>query len=194
VNERLSGRSLAAVLAVDEKAVRKAVIAGRISKGSDGKFDLEACRQAWGKRTDPARSKVADRADLKSPQSAVRTEDDARAAVTLIARILTTEGVDAGRIDFNAARTADTILKAYERDLDLQVRRGELVVVQDVGQAVEREYAVVRERLLAIPGKLASKLEGLDRTAIELVLLAEVTEALNELHSPASAGDLSHSA
>ena len=74
------------------------------------------------------------------------------------------------------------------RKHEFEVAKGEWVRIEDVGRAVEREYAVVRERLLAMPGKLASKLEGLDRTAIELVLIDEVTEALNELHAP-DAGD-----
>lgn len=74
------------------------------------------------------------------------------------------------------------------RKHEYEVAKGEWVRVEDVGQAVEREYAVVRERLLAIPGKLASKLEGLDRTAIELALLDEVTETLNELHEPVEGG------
>ena len=74
------------------------------------------------------------------------------------------------------------------RKHEFEVAKGEWVRVEDVGREVEREYAVVRERLLAMPGKLASKLEGLDRTAIELVLIDEVTEALNELHVP-DAGD-----
>jgi hypothetical protein len=74
------------------------------------------------------------------------------------------------------------------RKHEYEVAKGEWVRVEDVGQAVEREYSVVRERLLAIPGKLASKLEGLDRTAIELALLDEVTETLNELHEPDEGG------
>ena len=32
---------------LNEKAVRKAVETGRIKRADDGKFDLEACRDAW---------------------------------------------------------------------------------------------------------------------------------------------------
>ena len=66
----VSGRALALALGVDEKAVRKAVEAGRIKREPGGKFDLAACRAAWNRTTDPARSKVRTSADHASgPQS-----------------------------------------------------------------------------------------------------------------------------
>ncbi len=70
--EHTSGRALALSLGVSEKAVRKAVEAGRISREPDGFFDLAACREKWGRTTDPARSKVRTvGADLApGPQSA----------------------------------------------------------------------------------------------------------------------------
>jgi antitoxin component HigA of HigAB toxin-antitoxin module len=108
-------------------AVRKAVKAGRIKRENDGLFDLEACRSAWGGTTDPARSKVREPANQGARTPAVRTEADAQAAVALIRRVLEAEGADAGQIDFNAARTADTILKAYQRDLAMAQKRKELV-------------------------------------------------------------------
>ena len=74
----ISGRSLATALGVSEKAVRKAVEAGRISRESDGLFDLAVCREKWCRTTDPARSKVRTTADhAPGPQSAptrVRTQ------------------------------------------------------------------------------------------------------------------------
>lgn len=75
------------------------------------------------------------------------------------------------------------------RKRELEISNGEWVRVEDVGKTVEREYSVVRERLLAIPGKLAAKLVDRDRTAIELALFEEISEALSELHDPDSSGD-----
>jgi phage terminase Nu1 subunit (DNA packaging protein) len=63
--------------------------------------------------------------------------------------------------------------------------RGELVSIDEVGLQLEAEYGVVRQRLLAIPGKLADALEGLSREEREAILMAEITEALNELHAAA---------
>ena len=70
MSEHLSGRALAAALGVDEKAVRKAALAGRIPRADSGLYDLDACRLAWGSATDPARSRVRTRADQVGPQSA----------------------------------------------------------------------------------------------------------------------------
>ena len=70
------------------------------------------------------------------------------------------------------------------RKRELEISNQEWMRVEDVGKAVEREYSVVRERLLAIPGKLAAKLVDRDRAAIELALFEEISEALSELHDP----------
>ena len=189
-----SGRALATALGVNEGSVRKAMKRGAVPREPDGTFDVERCRATWDAKTDPARTKVRKGAhhgaqsELDGPHVAVRTEADARKAVTLISAVLQAEGVEAGGvIDFNAARTAETILRAHKRDLELKVRRGELVEIEDVGAEVERDYATVRTRLMAMPGKLAAKLVGLDLHAIRLAILDEITEALTELNAPAVA-------
>lgn len=82
-----------------------------------------------------------------------------------------------------AARVKEVYL-ALLRKQEFETAQGKLVEIEAVGEAVEREYAVVRERLLAIPGKLAAKLVDRDRVAIELALSEEINEALNELHDP----------
>jgi len=68
------------------------------------------------------------------------------------------------------------------------VARGQLVVIEEVARQVETEYGVVRQRLLAIPGKLADALDGMNREEREVAIAGEITEALNELHDPAVAG------
>ncbi|WP_426313856.1 hypothetical protein ACN9MF_20295 [Methylobacterium fujisawaense] len=60
------------------------------------------------------------------------------------------------------------------------VTRGELVAIEEVGKQVEREYAVVRERLLGIAGKLGADLTPKQVARIE----AEIRDALEELHDP----------
>lgn len=186
-----SGRALAAALGVNEGSVRKALKRGAVPRESDGSFDLERCRAAWEANTDPARTKVRKRADQGAQsapggaQSAVRTPDEAKAAVALISAVLTAEGASAATIDFNAARTAEAIVRTYARKLALDLRRGELVEIEEVGKELEREFSIVRGRLLAIPGKLAAKLVGLPVSAIRLAIEDEISEALSELHAPA---------
>ncbi|CAN0342174.1 unnamed protein product, partial [Phaeothamnion confervicola] len=73
-------------------------------------------RKRWARSTDPVRAKV--RTEARTTPPTVRTEQDAVDAITLIRRVLTEEGADStSTIDFGMARTAETILKAREREL-----------------------------------------------------------------------------
>ncbi len=65
------------------------------------------------------------------------------------------------------------------------IARGEYVEIEEACRQMEADYGLVRQRILAMPGKLADALEGLDREAREAAIMAEVIEALNELHEPA---------
>ena len=107
----ISGRQLATHIGVSEAAVRKAAKAGRIKKLDDGTYDLEAASAAWGRSTDPATSKVRTVREPANPV-VVSTEDDAREAVSLIARVLREEGgAQIGVLGFDDARTAETIFE-----------------------------------------------------------------------------------
>jgi hypothetical protein len=77
------------------------------------------------------------------------------------------------------------LLRKHEHE----VTQREWVRIEAVGVQVEREYAVVRERLLAIPGKVAEKLVGADRATIHAEIRREITEALHELHDPAGVAE-----
>jgi phage terminase Nu1 subunit (DNA packaging protein) len=95
----------------------------------------------------------------------------------------------AGRGADNDARLSDAkvSLTLEQRDniaIKNAIARGEVVSVDEVGKQVERDYAVVRERLLAIPGKISDSLVGGEREDIEAHLADEIAEALHELHDP----------
>ncbi|BCP53794.1 hypothetical protein K32_24110 [Kaistia sp. 32K] len=83
----------------------------------------------------------------------------------------------------DATRVKEIFL-ALKRRQDFLVAEGKLVEIEAVALFMEKDYAVVRERLLGIPGKLAASLVGLDRAEIESRLLEEISEALSELHDP----------
>ncbi len=65
------------------------------------------------------------------------------------------------------------------------IARGEYVAIEEAGRQMEADYGLVRQRILAMPGKLADALEGMSREEREAAILAEVNEALNELSEPA---------
>lgn len=179
----VSGRSLATSLGVSETAVRKAVRAKRIPQHGDGSYDVEQCRQAWGKSTDPARSKVREPANPGARTPMVRTEDDAKAAIALIAQVLQAEGAEAGTIDYNAARTADTILKAYERDLSMAQKRKDLVPATDTKRHFSSAFTGFRQQIQRMPSRhvpeMAARLgvdPGLLQSEMDRMVAATLTE------------------
>jgi len=83
-----------------------------------------------------------------------------------------------------AQRAKETYL-ALQRKQEFEEGQGRLVSVDVVGKMVEAEYGLVRDRLVVIPGKVADKCAGKAREEIEAIIMAEINEALNELHAPA---------
>lgn len=101
--------------------------------------------------------------------------------------------VDALDLDSENLVLADAVRRKENylgllRRRELEISNGEWVRVDEVITQVTREYAIVRERLLSIPGKVASLLINADRLTIEATLRREVTEALHELHDPVGSG------
>src|SRR4051812_19830708 len=135
----VSRREAAKALGVVEGSIRKAIKSGRIKELPDGTIDIEDARANWSARTDPARSKVRTEPRTEDdevripPPPPVRTQADAEEAISLIKRVLMEEGVPSeGPVDFDQARTAETILKARERELKMQERRKILVPLAKV--------------------------------------------------------------
>ena len=194
----VSGRQLAKLLGVSEPAVRKAAKAKRIPQLADGSFDLDACRSAWQRSTDPARVRACEPANLacepgsqvRTPEvrtPAVRSEADAAAAIALIRRVLMAEGATVDEIGFAAARTADTILKAYERDLKLAERRKELVPISKVKAHVEKSYIGYRKAMQRMPSRhvpAAAAELGCDPAALDAVWSRAIAAELDALSAP----------
>jgi hypothetical protein len=72
---------------------------------------------------------------------------------------------------------------AKMRELDLAIKEGRYVLRQEVLEAVQSEYSIVRECLLSIPGKCADRLVGRTRREIFNIIDDEVRDALDELSS-----------
>jgi hypothetical protein len=79
--------------------------------------------------------------------------------------------------------------KALQTELDYRRDAGDLVPIDEVGKAVEREYANVKARLLAIKVSLAPDLVGVDDpVVIEALIEQHIIEALQELSEPHAVG------
>jgi len=91
---------------------------------------------------------------------------------------------DTKALDIDEARRRKLAAEAAMSELDLSVRRGELVEIEDVSQAVGEDYANVRAKLLGLPTKAAPQAAGMtDAGEIKTLLERIVTEALEELVS-----------
>jgi phage terminase Nu1 subunit (DNA packaging protein) len=92
-------------------------------------------------------------------------------------RALTVGGVEEGMLDPAQERARKDRALAEQTEMKNAERRGELVEIEEVGVAVEREFSVVRERSLSITGKLCDKLSPEQLRWVE----DEIREALSDL-------------
>lgn len=93
--------------------------------------------------------------------------------------------VDGKPMPYAEARAMKESYHAWRAKLAWQVDRGDLAPVADMQTFVERVFGTVRERLLAIPGKLPGILS---REHVEAVR-TELYEAMEELSDPRSIHD-----
>lgn len=81
--------------------------------------------------------------------------------------------------------------KALQTELDYRRDAGELVPIDEVGKEVEKEYARVRARLLAIKVSLAPELIGVDDlVTIQNLIEQHINDALQELSDPHAVGKI----
>lgn len=181
----LSLAELARQLGRSKSGLHELSARGTIPRNADGTFDRVAVEVALQNRVDPARRKK-DRAG--GPPSAA--EREARAAVALIRRILAEEGApsEQRQIDFDAVRTAETILKARERDLRIEIERRRLI---DAGAARKEVLALARQErdaLLNWPARIGPLLAAefaIDQVALTVSLERHIREHLSGRSEPA---------
>jgi hypothetical protein len=130
----LSRRKYATHRGVSEKAVRKAIAAGRITVEADDTIDPMTADAQWATQTDPAMQRgehsrrvagntaaaTARAATKPVPKSALRAVDD-----TL--RDAGTTPESGGEVSFLRARMANEVLKAQTARVRLQKMKDELV-------------------------------------------------------------------
>jgi hypothetical protein len=160
LGEYLSLRQLGRLLKRDPSGLGRALKKLGVSTTSDGKFDKDEVLIALGPKISAAPVDGVDNQrestprGLHPPRSKVTTIEDAKLAVTLVKQVLREEGSVASVVDLEAARTAETILKARERWLKIEATSGRLVD----REAVEREIFALaradRDRLMNWPSQI----------------------------------------
>ena len=165
----LSRRKYATRRGVSEKAVRKAIAAGRITVEADGTIDPVKADRQWAAQTDAAmqRGRNTENATTKPvPRSAPRAVDDTLRDAGAMPEA-------GGEVSFMRARMANEVLKAQTAKVRLQKMKGELV---DRASATAMVFDLARrerDAWLNWPSRVAANMAaelGVDTHLTEQVL------------------------
>lgn len=204
MSEGVGLREFGRLVGVSGEAIRKAIKSERIPPRmvggkalSSGRIvpiitDVDGARKAFGGNTDPIQKRPGAliSASKRSANAQARGDD---AAVEHHRRELNqASGPDAPDLEDEGiptlpeSRRVLNHFKAQRERLEYMEKMKTLVPIEEVGQAVGREYANVRAALLAIPAKIADELAQCDSAAdARLIVEAAITDALSELTADA---------
>lgn len=91
------------------------------------------------------------------------------------------EAEDDGNYNVEREQARWTAAKASIAEIDLGIKRGEVVPIQVVEDAITGVVASARQQLLALPGRIAPQLEGETRAVIKARLATAVNQTLTSL-------------
>lgn len=185
--DSLSLTELARRLGRSKSGVHKLAAKGQIPRNSDGSFCEHDVRESLAGNLDPARRiHVHDRGEPANV--VVKNEAEAREAVNFIARVLKEAGAEhTGAIDYNAARTAETILKARQREMQMAERRKELVPFARIKPHVDKAFIGLRQSIQKVPGRFGAEIAaecGCDPADLDRALSRALAMVLDELSTP----------
>ncbi len=173
-----SQREVARRLGVSHTALQKAQRAGRIAPEPDGGWDVEKVRARLAESSDPTRKTAAFTAALP-PRPA------APAAAPLAPAASPDPLPRAAQNTFHDARTANEVLKAQERRLRLDERKGKLVDKARALLLVHRLAKEERDAILAWPARVAAEMAaelGVDAHRLQTMMDARLREHLAARH------------
>ncbi|MBS7790303.1 elements of external origin [Roseococcus sp. SDR] len=186
-----SQREVARLLGTTHVKIQRAARAGRIRPEPDGTWDVDRVRADLERSEDPARSHLSlPRVQPSRPPAppAPRVQPPMReipmAAVGAAADTLRENGIAPARpggTTFADARTANEILKAQERRLRLDERKGKLIDKAKVLVLVHGLAKQERDAILAWPARVAAVLAaelGVDAHRLQTLLDSSLREHL----------------
>jgi len=174
-----SQREVARRLGVSHTALQKAQRAGRIAPEADGAWDIEKVRARLVDSSDPVRktatlapaSQVPTRVATPPPVAAMPPAADPLPRAT--------------QNTFHDARTANEVLKAQERRLRLDERKGKLVDKARALLLVHRLAKEERDAILAWPARVAAEMAaelGVDAHRLQTMMDTRLREHLAARH------------
>ena len=179
-----SQRELARRLGVSHTALQKAQRAGRIAPEADGAWDVAKVRARLAESSDPARKTAT---LVQAPVAAPRPASPPPVAPAPLAA--TPPPADplprAAGSTFHDARTANEVLKAQERRLRLDERKGKLVDKARALLLVHRLAKEERDAILAWPARVAAEMAaelGVDAHRLQTMMDQRLREHLAARH------------
>jgi hypothetical protein len=145
-----SQRELARRLGISHTALQKAARSGRIAHEPDGRLDIEKVRARLGSTADPARKTGAMADPLPQPPPC-----PAMKQLPIGASVL--DPPPSGS-SYRNARTANEVLKAQERKLRLEERKGQLADKARALLLVHRLAKEERDAILGWPARVAAEM------------------------------------
>ncbi len=88
---------------------------------------------------------------------------------------------EAGELDLEHEKARHEHLKAMITEIRLQLIKGQVHKSEDVGAVITNMFTKFRSKMMAVPYKLAPRLEGKNRTETADILKEEINFALAEL-------------
>lgn len=172
-----SQREVARRLGISHTALQKAARSGRIAPEPDGRWDVAKVRAQLASTADPVRKTAAmaappppfpppPRPATKPPPIGAATSDP-----------------PASGSSYHNARTANEVLKAQERKLRLEERKGQLVDKARALLLVHRLAKEERDAILGWPARVAAEMAaelGVDAHRLQMMLDARLRTLLAE--------------
>ncbi len=172
----MSIRGYAKRRGVTPAAVRKAIKSGRIST-VNGKIDPEVADSQWRANTDETK-----------PRNSVSGNPGGNGQSPALPSTPTFAGPGPALPrtgSYAAARAARETFEARLRELDLKVRTGKLISVDEVRIVAFNASRRARDLLLAIPDRISAVVAGLtEPSEVHRVLSEEIRRVCEELSQP----------
>ncbi len=165
---------------VTDKAVRKAITAGRITPNKDGTINAKKADKQWKDNTDTSKQ----RSIIKDPNY------DSDVAVKNVQHVLkesgkdTNDGSSQGHPSFIKIKTAHELYKAQLTQLALQERKGQLINKEMVKAQIFKLGRQVRDSWVNWPARVAplmAKELEVNEHALHTILERYVREHLNDI-------------
>ena len=172
--DRVKTAELARILGISRQRVNELSRKGKLTRGADGRWDPDKARTELGRTLEDQQER---RSKVETPRSKVERGFPPREPdPDDLPMSGSTHDI------FNRARAAKEIAIAKERQLDLRRRQGELLEAREVEQAWTQKLTSFKNRLLAIPDRLAQKLAAItEDREIRAILDGEIKAALQAL-------------